>query len=94
VNIKVVVGTDRCSWYKGFAAALDAKIAQGEPVQYQVVNLDRHDWLDVVAPYDVVIWKPSVMGSRATGHFKREGLRAGTPPGQARGAELPHYLAL
>jgi glutathione synthase/RimK-type ligase-like ATP-grasp enzyme len=72
VPIKIAVGTDGTGWHVRLAAALDAMVAQGRPVQYQVLNLDRHDWLELVAPFDVVIWKPAYMGQRMAAHFKEK----------------------
>jgi glutathione synthase/RimK-type ligase-like ATP-grasp enzyme len=72
VTIKIAVAWDGTGWHVRFAAALDAKVAQGAPVQYEVVNLDRHDWLAAVAPFDVVIWKPAYMGQRMAAHFKEK----------------------
>jgi glutathione synthase/RimK-type ligase-like ATP-grasp enzyme len=68
--IRIAVGASDNAWDQRFAAALDEQAAQGYPLRYDVVNLDRHDWIERVRPYDVVLWKPNCMGISASAHFK------------------------
>ena len=41
------------------------KVRQGYAVAFDVVNLERHNWLQAVATFAVVIWKPLRMGPRS-----------------------------
>ena len=71
-TIQVAIGVDLLKWHDKFASALDAKIRQGYLLRYQVVNLDKHDWAEVVAPFDIVIWKPANMGPKGSSYFKEK----------------------
>lgn len=67
-RLKVAVG--RGTWHDEFAAALDRRIRDGAAVEYDIVDIDAHDWLERIAPYDLVIWKGRFMGPEFAGHFK------------------------
>ena len=67
---KVAIG--RGSWHVEFAAALDDCIERGAAVEYGVVDIDAHDWIKRLAPYDVVLWKGRFMGPRSAGYFKEK----------------------
>lgn len=71
-SLKIAIGTDDSQWWQRFSAALDEKRGAGFPLQYDIVDLMRHDWLQVVAPYDVVLWKPYFMGIEAAAHVKEK----------------------
>jgi glutathione synthase/RimK-type ligase-like ATP-grasp enzyme len=45
-------------------------VANGYPLEYCLVNLEAHDWLEKVQPYDLVLWKPNHMGPLAASHLK------------------------
>jgi hypothetical protein len=57
-------------WHEKFAEALDIKKAEGYPLLYEVVNLNRHDWIKALEPFDLLIWNPTYMGSCSAGFFK------------------------
>lgn len=70
--VRIAVATDRMGWHERFRRALDDQIARGVPLRYESVDLDGADWLDVVQPFDVILWKPAVMGPQAATHFKEK----------------------
>jgi glutathione synthase/RimK-type ligase-like ATP-grasp enzyme len=72
MKIRVAVGIDIERWHKRFVLALQAKLAQGYALEYELVNLERHDWIELVKPFDVVIWKPLYMGVRSASFFKEK----------------------
>lgn len=67
-RVKVAVG--RGEWHDEFAAALDRRIRDGEAIDYDVIDIGAHDWLERLAPYDLVIWKTLFMGPEFAGHYK------------------------
>lgn len=67
---RIAIG--RGSWHDEFAAALDARIARGAAVEYAVVDIDAHDWIEQLAPFDTVLWKGRFMGPRSAGYFKEK----------------------
>jgi len=69
---KIAVGRDHDGWDKRFAEALDENIARGNTLVYAFLDLTRHDWLEQVRPYDVVIWKSDAMGVSGSAHFKEK----------------------
>jgi glutathione synthase/RimK-type ligase-like ATP-grasp enzyme len=70
--LRIAIGADDSQWCQRFAAALDEKRQSGLPLQYEIIDLMRHDWLQAVAPYDVVLWKPVTMGVEGAAHFKEK----------------------
>jgi glutathione synthase/RimK-type ligase-like ATP-grasp enzyme len=70
--LKIVICEDVQLWHEKFAHALDKKIAAGLPLQYAVVNIDRHDWVEKIIDADAVIWKPAYMYPRFAGYFKEK----------------------
>jgi glutathione synthase/RimK-type ligase-like ATP-grasp enzyme len=70
--IRVAIGYSENLWHEKFADALKTRIEQGYPFDFDVVHLDHHDWLDVIQPYDVVLWKPTYMGPRSVSYFKEK----------------------
>jgi glutathione synthase/RimK-type ligase-like ATP-grasp enzyme len=67
--VRIAVGRDGDGWDRRFVAALDRKRASGCDVAYDVVNLERHDWIAALEPFDVVLWKPAYMGPVAAAQF-------------------------
>ena len=63
---------DEGQWHEKFVDALTAQIARGVSLEYAVLNLECHDWIQSVAPYDLVIWQPKYMGPRSAGYFKEK----------------------
>ena len=70
--IKVAIGYNESLWHEKFEDAMKYWINQGYPFDYNIVYLDHHDWLDVVQPYDVVLWKPAFMGPQFSSYFKEK----------------------
>ena len=66
--LRIAVG--RGAWHQEFAAALDARIREGAGIEYDIVDIDAHDWLERIAAYDLVIWKGRFMGPELAGHYK------------------------
>jgi glutathione synthase/RimK-type ligase-like ATP-grasp enzyme len=60
------------NWHERFRDALDAEVADGAAVEYELVSLDGTDWMDVARAFDVIVWKPAVMGPQAAAHFKEK----------------------
>jgi len=71
-TIRIAVGQGGDLWHEKFKSALATKVAQGYPLSYEVINLDRHDWRQLVIPFDIVIWKPAYMGPRTASHLKEK----------------------
>jgi glutathione synthase/RimK-type ligase-like ATP-grasp enzyme len=69
---KIGVGIDWAGWCKRFSQALDDYIAQGIAINYDLINLESVDWLDRIAPYDVIIWNPNYMGIKLASHLKEK----------------------
>lgn len=67
-GVKVAVG--RGAWHDEFAAALERRIRDGAAVEYDIVDIDAHDWLERISTYDLVIWKGRFMGPELAGHYK------------------------
>jgi glutathione synthase/RimK-type ligase-like ATP-grasp enzyme len=65
-SISIAVGVTRDSWDERFASAIEENIARGEPLRYEFVDLERHDWIARVEPFQVVLWKPGYMGTLAS----------------------------
>jgi glutathione synthase/RimK-type ligase-like ATP-grasp enzyme len=59
-------------WHLRFRDAIDVHIARGAPIDYAIVDLDGSDWIEVAEPFDIVLWKPAVMGPQAATHFKEK----------------------
>jgi len=70
--IRFAIGLSTDHFHVRFAEALDGKIKQGLPVEYDVIDLNRHDWLNHIEQFDVIVWKPSLMGPQFAGHFKEK----------------------
>ena len=67
---KVAVG--RGAWHEEFAAALDRRIRDGAAVEYDIIDIDAHDWQERIVPYDLVIWRGRFMGPESSGHYKEK----------------------
>jgi glutathione synthase/RimK-type ligase-like ATP-grasp enzyme len=70
--VSIAIGLSGTPWDDRFAEALDEKRAAGYPLNYAQLDLDRHDWLALLRPYDVVIWKSPNMGVTRSQHFKEK----------------------
>lgn len=69
-TLKVAVG--RGAWHQEFAAALDARIREHAGIEYDIVDIDAHDWQARIAPYDLVIWRGRFMGPNLATHYKEK----------------------
>jgi glutathione synthase/RimK-type ligase-like ATP-grasp enzyme len=69
-TLKVAVG--RGAWHQEFAAALDARIREDAGIEYDIVDIDAHDWQARIAPYDLVIWRGRFMGPNLATHYKEK----------------------
>ena len=71
--LRVAVGTTYPgNWRQQFVEALERKRAAGYPLSYDVVDIERHDWINALEPYDVVLWKPECMGLANAAAFKEK----------------------
>jgi glutathione synthase/RimK-type ligase-like ATP-grasp enzyme len=70
-TLSIAVGVDANRWHEKFAAALDGHIEAGRSLRYEFVDMTRHDWLEAVRPFDLVLWKPHYMGNAAA-NFKEK----------------------
>jgi glutathione synthase/RimK-type ligase-like ATP-grasp enzyme len=71
-SIRVAIGQDNLGWHEKFAASLAKKAGLGYPVEYNLVNLDSHSWIQNVESSDVVIWHPHYMGIKKSSHFREK----------------------
>jgi glutathione synthase/RimK-type ligase-like ATP-grasp enzyme len=69
-HVKIAIGKDTALWHEKFVEAIANRCNDGFPAEYKVVNMERHDWLQVATPYDVVIWKPEFMGPQSASQFQ------------------------
>lgn len=73
--VRIAVAADAVrlpNWTDRFAEVLIRKIKEGHVLEYAVVNLGKSDWIEVIAPFDVVIWKSEFMGPISAGYFKEK----------------------
>lgn len=70
--LKIAVCRDNGHWDEGFAVALESRIDRRAPVEYGIVDIATHDWIERLAPYDVVLWNPQFMGPFAASQFKEK----------------------
>lgn len=70
--LSIGISVDPYGWYEEFVNAAEKKIASGYPCKYEVINLDEHDWVQQAEPFDVILWKPRVMGVRSASYFKEK----------------------
>lgn len=71
-SLRIAIGRDHLRWHEKFASALNRKVEVGCPVQFEVIDLDRHDWVDLVKPFDLVIWKPTFLSVEPASYFKEK----------------------
>src|SRR5450756_2306946 len=69
-TLKVAVG--RGAWHQEFAAVLDARIRDGAGIEYDIIDIDAHDWQARIAPYNLVIWRGRSMGAKLATHYKEK----------------------
>ena len=68
---RVAVGRDG-DWDARFLAGLEHFARAGAPVEYALVDMLAADWLDQVAPFDIVIWNPLWMTAASTSFMKEK----------------------
>ena len=71
-TLRIAVGRDTVKWHERFVHALETKKSGGYPLDYQVVNLEKHDWIDQIKAYDLILWKPFNIGPRSSGFIKEK----------------------
>jgi len=70
---RIAVALDRYyGWHEGFCEALRRAAGADHAVAYELVDLDRHDWVSAVAEFDAILCKSPVMGRDAAAHFKEK----------------------
>ena len=77
--IRTAIDFDTLKWHVRFADALSAGVSQGSPIHNEVINLDAHDWLQAVAPFDIVVINEMSFAYvdtvlyKASGYYELEG---------------------
>lgn len=70
---RIAVALDTADrWHERFAQALTVAREREAFFEFEVVNLDRHDWITQLAQFDAVLWKSSAMGIRAAARWKEK----------------------
>lgn len=71
--LRVAVGRNPVgTWHERFAEALSAKQTGGYPLEFDFVEMEKHDWIAAIAPFDLVIWMPSYNGPIYASHVKEK----------------------
>ncbi len=70
---RIAVALDRFyGWHTRFMDALERARSSGAAIEFELVDLDRHDWIPAVTPFDAVLCKSPVMGRESSAHFKEK----------------------
>jgi glutathione synthase/RimK-type ligase-like ATP-grasp enzyme len=72
IVLRVAIGKDLLKWHDKFAEAFETIKLNGYPLEYSIVNMERHDWINKIKSFDLLIWKPLYMGPRSSGFFKEK----------------------
>jgi glutathione synthase/RimK-type ligase-like ATP-grasp enzyme len=74
MGVRIAVALDPGErWHERFALALtEARAARHPLLEFEVVNLERHDWIRQLERFDAVLWKSSVMGVDAASRWKEK----------------------
>src|SRR4030067_141274 len=72
IPLRIAVGWDPAGWHEKFVEAFRAQQAKGLAFDFERVNLDVNDWIEAVAPFDLVLWNPYIMGPISVSHFKEK----------------------
>lgn len=67
---RIAVARDRLNWQHGFLRGLERKRAEWDRFTVEEIDIDRSDWLDVIRPFDVIVWKPALMGEGGAAQFR------------------------
>lgn len=70
-NIGIAKRNVKSKWNKKFCDALDKKLQDGYNFSYEIIDLDRNDWLQKIKPFNIIIWKSPWMG-RLSFHYKEK----------------------
>ena len=71
-SYKIAVGIDKLGWYKHFENYLQKHQKAGAAIEYKIVNMDAHDWMEQVTDSDLILWKPHYMGTKSAIFFKEK----------------------
>lgn len=70
---RIAVALDRYyGWHERFLETLSRRRTAGVPIEFELVDLDRHDWIAAITPFDAVLCKSPLMGRDAAAHFKEK----------------------
>src|SRR5688572_3511354 len=70
---RIAVAAERYfRWHEGFSDALAAMQRQEPWFEFEVIDLDAHDWIKRVEDFDCVLWKSYVLGPEAAAHYKEK----------------------
>jgi hypothetical protein len=68
-KLRVAIGRDDSGWHERFAAELEKIHIEGNQLEFDILNLEADNWLTIVTPFPVVVWKPSYMGPNIAAQF-------------------------
>jgi glutathione synthase/RimK-type ligase-like ATP-grasp enzyme len=68
--LRVAVGHG--DWHREFAEALDARIRMGACIDYDILDIDTHDWQARIAPYEVILWRGRYMDPTLATYYKEK----------------------
>src|SRR5262249_34945313 len=67
---RIAVARDPLNWQEGFLRGLERKRAKWNGFSVEEIDIDRSDWLNVIRPFDVIVWKPVLMGEGGSAQFR------------------------
>ena len=67
---RIGVGRDLGNWHEGFLRGLESSRGAWDGFTAELIDIDRSDWLDVVRDFDVIVWKPALMGEGGAAQFR------------------------
>ncbi len=70
-NIGIAERFSKSNWNEKFLESLNKKIEEGIHFSYEIINIDKSDWLEQIKPYNIIIWKSPWMG-QLSNHYKEK----------------------
>lgn len=70
--VKIAIAKDWMGWYSKFSSAIQKSIIDGEYIDYQIIEINSHDWIEKIQDFHVVLWNPNLMGIRLASHYKEK----------------------
>lgn len=66
------IGVGVGSWAEQFMVALRDHEGFGREFEAELFDIDRSDWIERCAPFDLIVWKSDHMGPEFSGYFKKK----------------------